>query len=278
MRIRLPDGTERPLGEVAEIDEGRGYATIERADRRRVVAVTADVDDRVPGANANEINQRLAAVDLPALVGEYPGLAYSFEGEQKEQADSIGSLMFNTAIAMRVIFALLGVLFRSYVQPVVVMAAIPFGFVGAVVGHLIMGYDLTLLSMFGLVALAGVVVNDSLIMIDLINRERGEGVPLEQVLIDSGTRRFRPILLTTATTFFGLMPMILEQSLQARFLIPMAISLGFGVVFATGITLLLVPSFYMILEDARRRVLGRRKADELFEAPPGGVPVTREAG
>ena len=278
MRIRLPDGTERPLGEVAEIDEGRGYATIERADRRRVVAVTADVDDRVPGANANEINQRLAAVDLPALVGEYPGLAYSFEGEQKEQADSIGSLMFNTAIAMLVIFALLGVLFRSYVQPVVVMVAIPFGFVGAVVGHLIMGYDLTLLSMFGLVALAGVVVNDSLIMIDLINRERGEGVPLEQVLIDSGTRRFRPILLTTATTFFGLMPMILEQSLQARFLIPMAISLGFGVVFATGITLLLVPSFYMILEDARRRVLGRRKADELFEAPPGGVPVTREAG
>jgi len=269
MRIRLPDGSERPLAEVASIETGRGYATIQRADRRRVVSVAADVDAAV--ANANEINARLRAVELPELKRDFPGLSYTFEGEQKEQAESLGSLAVNTAVALLVIFGLLGVLFRSYIQPLIVMAAIPFGFVGAVVGHLIMGFDLTLLSMFGLVALTGVVVNDSLIMIDLINRERAAGKTLAQTLLASGTRRFRPIMLTTATTFFGLMPMITEQSLQARFLIPMALSLGFGVVFATVITLLLVPSFYRILEDVKLLFTGRRLVvhdDARYDDPP----------
>jgi multidrug efflux pump subunit AcrB len=141
--------------------------------------------------------------------------------------------------------------FRSYVQPMIVMSAIPFGIVGATFGHVIMGFNLGLLSLFGIVALSGVVVNDSLIMIDLINRERAEGIALAQVIRDSVTRRFRPIMLTTLTTFFGLVPMLMEKSLQARFLIPMAISLAFGVAFATMITLILVPSLYMILEDIR---------------------------
>ncbi|MHC4271782.1 MAG: efflux RND transporter permease subunit, partial [Planctomycetota bacterium] len=150
--------------------------------------------------------------------------------------------------------------FRSYAQPLIVMSAIPFGIVGAVWGHVIMSvvfmtkFNLSILSMFGIVALSGVVVNDSLIMIDLINRERLSGIKLTQVLRDCATRRFRPIMLTTLTTFFGLVPMLLERSIQARFLIPMAISLAFGVMFATLITLFLVPSLYMILEDIKKRL------------------------
>ena len=162
---------------------------------------------------------------------------------------------------MLAIFALLAVQFRSYVQPAIIMSAIPFGLVGAVIGHIIMGFDLSILSVFGIVALTGVVVNDSLIMIDLINRLRAEHLTLDEVVISSATRRFRPILLTTLTTFFGLVPMLMEKSLQAKFLIPMAVSLAFGIVFATMITLLLVPSLYMVLEDIRAlpRLLGRKK-------------------
>ena len=154
---------------------------------------------------------------------------------------------------MLAIYGLLAVQFRSYIQPLIVMSAIPFGLVGAAYGHLLMGFNMGLLSMFGVVALSGVVVNDSLIMIDLINRERQSGISLEQVLRDSVIRRFRPIMLTTLTTFFGLVPMLLERSLQARFLIPMAISLAFGVLFATCITLILVPSLYMIFEDLKNK-------------------------
>ncbi len=247
MWIRLADGTEVPLATVAAVEEGRGFATISRVDRRRVVTVTADIEEEV--ANANEINQSLRAEALPELVADFPGLSFDFEGEQREQQESMSSLALNFAIALLVIFALLAIPFRSYSQPLIIMSAIPFGFVGAVAGHLIMGMDMSILSVFGMVALTGVVVNDSLIMIDLINRERRDGVPLEVAIRDAGKRRFRPILLTTLTTFFGLMPMILETSLQARFLIPMAISLGFGVVFATAITLVLVPVTYRILED-----------------------------
>jgi multidrug efflux pump subunit AcrB len=152
---------------------------------------------------------------------------------------------------MLAIYGLLAVQFRSYAQPIIVMSAIPFGIVGATMGHLLMGFNLSILSLFGIVALCGVVVNDSLIMIDLINRERRSGIELGQVIRDSVTRRFRPIMLTTMTTFLGLLPMLLEKSLQAQFLIPMAISLAFGIVFATSITLLLVPSLYMILEDLK---------------------------
>ena len=152
---------------------------------------------------------------------------------------------------MLAIFGLLAIQFRSYIQPVIIMSAIPFGLVGAVAGHLIMGFNLSILSIFGIVALTGVVVNDSLIMIDLINREREEGTALREIVKDCATRRFRPILLTTLTTFFGLVPMLLETSLQARFLIPMAVSLAFGILFATAITLILVPALYMILEDVK---------------------------
>jgi len=249
MRLRLPDGSEVPFRTVATVDEGRGYASIERTDRQRVVTVTSDVDESV--ANANEINMDLRQEVLPRLVRNYPGLAFDFEGEQRQQAESLGSLKVNFLVAQLAIFALLAIPFRSYAQPLIIMSAIPFGLIGAVLGHVLMGLDLTLLSMFGMVALTGVVVNDSLIMIDLINRERKAGIPLEQAIRDSGKRRFRPILLTTATTFLGLSPMILETSLQAQFLVPMAVSLGFGIVFATTITLILIPALYRILEDLK---------------------------
>ncbi len=265
MRIRLPDATAVPFGTVAEVREGRGFSSIKRVDRRRAVSVTADVDDEV--ANATQINQALRRDVLPAMKRERPGLTWKFEGEQKEQAESLQSMGSNMLIALLIIFTILAVQFRSYTQPLIVMSIIPFGLIGAVLGHLIMGLELSMLSGFGVVALTGVVVNDSLIMIDLINRRRREGVPMRQAIIESGARRFRPILLTTLTTFFGLMPMILERSLQAQFLIPMAVSLGFGVLFATSITLLLVPPVYLILEDVRG-LLHLRADEEMAEGIP----------
>jgi multidrug efflux pump subunit AcrB len=249
MRIRLPDGSEVPFTTVAVVEEGRGYAVINRTDRRRVVTVTADVDESM--ANANEINGDLRADVLPGLAIQFPGLAFDFEGEQREQKESLGSLGRNFMVAQLAIFALLAIPFRSYSQPLIIMSAIPFGLVGAVLGHVLMGLDLTILSMFGMVALTGVVVNDSLILVDLVNRLRQSGMETDQALEVAGSRRFRPIMLTTATTFLGLTPMIFETSMQAKFLIPMAVSLGYGIVFATAITLILVPTLYRILEDLK---------------------------
>ncbi len=249
MRIRTSDGGELPLDRAAFVTEGRGFSEINRADRKRTINVTAKVDGNV--ANAGEILTDLTQTVLADLVKDYPGLVINMEGEEKERMESMDSMIEGFMLALIVIFALLAIPFRSYSQPLLIMAAIPFGLVGAVIGHLIMGFKLSILSMFGLVALAGVVVNDSLLLIDMINRNLRDGVKLEQAVIQAGQRRFRPILLTSLTTFFGLMPMILETSVQAQFLIPMAISLAFGILFATGITLFLIPSFYLILEDMR---------------------------
>ena len=259
MRIRLSDGTEIAFNTVAEVQYGRGYSTIRRVDRRRVVSVSADVDEDV--TNAGEINAELNATVLPTLMREFQALQWRYAGEQRERNESLGSLIPNFGIAMMAIYALLAVQFRSYSQPAIVMSAIPFGIVGATIGHLLMGFNLSILSLFGIVALSGVVVNDSLIMIDLINRQRKSGIELAQVLRDCATRRFRPIMLTTLTTFCGLLPMIAERSLQARFLVPMAISLAFGVLFATCITLVLVPSLYMILEDFKNRIFAARAGE-----------------
>jgi multidrug efflux pump subunit AcrB len=249
MRIRLPDGAEVPFTTVAAVEEGRGYSVINRTDRRRVVTVTADVEESV--ANANEISADLRSVVLPTLVADFPGLSFDFEGEQREQRESLDSMKLSFVVALLAIFALLAIPFRSYIQPLIIMSAIPFGLVGAVLGHVVMGLDLTMLSMFGMVALSGVVVNDSLILIDLVNRLRAGGAPVDQAIRDAGERRFRPIILTTATTFLGLAPMIFETSMQARFLVPMAVSLGFGIVFATAITLILGPVLYRFVEDLR---------------------------
>jgi multidrug efflux pump subunit AcrB len=250
MRIRTPGGGELPLEQAAYIQESRGYNTISRIDRKRTVNVQGTVDAEV--ANAGEILADLEATLLPQLLADYQGLSYDLVGEERERAESMGDTLEGFLLALLVIYALLAIPFHSYSQPLLIMAAIPFGFVGAVLGHLLMGHDLSMLSMFGVVALAGVVVNDSLLLIDQINRNRLAGSSIIKSAIEAGQRRLRPIILTSFTTFFGLMPMILETSLQAQFLIPMALSLGFGILFATFITLLLTPSMYAILEDLKR--------------------------
>jgi len=249
MRIRMPGGIEVPFAEVADVTYGRGYESIRRIDRRRSVNVTADVDPAT--GNTQLINQSLETEVLPAMQREFPGIYWSFEGEKSEQAETLDSLGYLYVIALIIIYALLAIPFNSYIQPLIVMAAIPFGLIGAVWGHVVMGMDVTILSGFGVVALTGVVVNDSLVMVDYVNRKRSIGLSEMESARQAGFSRFRPILLTSLTTFAGLTPLLLEKSLQAKFLIPMAVSLGFGVIFATVITLILVPAMYLILEDIR---------------------------
>jgi multidrug efflux pump subunit AcrB len=252
MLVRTPQGAEVPFSRVAEVQVGRGFATIERADRQRIVNVLAEVNQGQ--INAGEVLADLERETLPALLAEFPGLRYDFEGQERDRAESFGSLRRGFIMALIMIYALLAVLFRSYLQPVIVMVAIPLGLMGAVWGHLLMGWNLTMLSLFGGVALTGVVVNDSLIMIDFINRARRGGLSLREAVLQSGVRRFRPIMLTSVTTFAGLSPLLLEKSLQARFLIPMAISLGFGILFATAITLILIPAGYTLLVDTKQKL------------------------
>ena len=249
MRIRIPGGIEVPFNEVANVKFGRGYESIRRIDRRRAVNVTADVDSSK--GNTNEINKELENEILPKLRKEFPGVYWDFEGEQSEQAETIASMNYLYMIALIIIYGLLAIPFSSYIQPIIVMAAIPFGLIGAIWGHVVMGMDVTILSGFGVVALTGVVVNDSLVMVDYVNRKRSIGLKEMEAARQAGMSRFRPIILTSLTTFAGLTPLLLEKSLQAKFLIPMGISLGFGVIFATVITLILVPAMYLILEDIR---------------------------
>lgn len=250
MILRTPAGGEIPLQTAVTLSNGRAYTDINRRDGRRIVTATADVR---PRSAAGQVTASLRTEILPELQDRYSGLLYSFEGSQADQRESMQSLVKGLLAALLVIFAMLAIPLNSYIQPVVIMIAIPFGIVGAVLGHLIMGYSLSILSMFGIVALSGVVVNDSLVLIDFANRKRLDGMSSHDAILGAGLHRFRPIILTTLTTFCGLMPMIFETSRQARFLIPMAISLGFGVLFATGITLILVPALYMIIEDFRGR-------------------------
>jgi multidrug efflux pump subunit AcrB len=249
--VRTPAGTDVPLREVAEVKRGRAYTTINRRNGRRVVVPSADI---IPRSKANEVLADLQREALPRLMNEYPGLSYSFEGHQADMRESVGSLKVTFALALLAIYALLAIPFRSYLQPFIVMVSIPFGIVGALIGHLIMGYSLSLMSMFGIVALSGVVVNDSLVMIDFANRLRRDNPEMtgRTAVHTAAIQRFRPIMLTTLTTFGGLSPMIFETSRQARFLIPMALSLGFGILFATTITLVLVPSLYVATEDFRK--------------------------
>lgn len=275
MRIRTADGGEVPLLQAADVVPSRGYAKINRTDRKRVINVTARVDSAQ--ANAEEILAELSAGLLPQLARDFPGLTFNLEGEAKERSESLSSMKDGFVLALFIIYVLLAIPFRSYSQPMLIMSAIPFGIVGAILGHLIMGFNLSILSIFGIVALTGVVVNDSLLLIDYTNQVRKRGVDLLPAIMEAGLRRFRPILLTSLTTFFGLMPMILETSVQAQFLIPMAISLGFGIMFATFITLLLIPALYLILEDLRQLV-GLRPFHADHVGPKGFAPEEKPQG
>jgi multidrug efflux pump subunit AcrB len=245
--IRTPDGQEVPLFDVVKLEEGEAFSSINRRDGRRVVTVSMDVE---PKSAVSQVMKSLNEVVLPEIRNSHPGTTWSFQGTQADMRESTQVLWSGFAMAMLLIFALLALAFGNYVQPLIVMLAIPFGIVGAVIGHILLGHDLSLVSLMGIIALSGVVVNDSLIMVDYANRKRGDKTAYEAIH-EAGIRRFRPIMLTTFTTFGGLTPIILETSRQAYHLIPMAISLGFGILFATAIILVIVPCFYMVLEDLK---------------------------
>ena len=246
MMIRTPGGSTIPVRQIARLDIGEGLASIQRKDRKRSINVTADVDLTL--TTGNEVVAAVTASILPQILQKYNSISYSLEGEQQEQGQNLKSIGKNFLIAMLVVYILLAIPFKSYFQPLIVMSSIPFGLTGAVIGHLILGMNFSVLSLMGIVALTGVVVNDSLVMVDFINRYRRDGHSIEEAVMEAGPRRFRPIFLTSLTTFAGLVPLLLEKSTQAQFMIPMAVSLAFGVVFATTITLLLVPVSYLILE------------------------------
>lgn len=250
--IRTPSGKNVPLMQVAEVTRGRSYTSINRRNGRRTVTVNANVE---PIAETNQVRETLIQEVLPQLRRDFPGLSYAWEGRQADFSESMTALWTGFIIAMCAIYAMLAVPFRSYTQPLIVMVAIPFGIVGAVLGHMIRGYELSIMSMMGIVALSGVVVNDSLILIDYANHLRRSNAALTafEAIHQAGVRRFRPIMLTTLTTFGGLAPMtIFETSRQARFMIPMAISLGFGILFSTVVTLVIVPCLYMMLDDGQK--------------------------
>ncbi len=246
MWVATQDGTLVPFREVAKLSEGRSYASIKRVDQKRTVAITADVDQAT--GNADRITEDIAKL-FPQYTAQYPGLTFEFGGEKKEFNKAFGSIRRDFLIAAGLIYVILAALFKSYIQPLIVMTAIPFGFIGAVLGHWVMGYPLTMLSLIGLVALTGIVVNDSLILIDYLNHRRAEGMKPCDATIEAGVSRLRAILLTSITTVLGLAPLLLETSFQARFLIPMGLSIAGGVAFATVLTLVGVPCIYLIFVD-----------------------------
>ena len=259
MKLRTPQGEEVPLLEVVEPDYGRGPATIKRVDRFQTISLRADVD-LAGGYNSNEIVAKYKEEILERIHEFFPTVRYRFTGEQSDQRDSLREMQIGFMGALLMMYVLMAIPLKSYVQPLIVMSVIPFGMVGAIAGHIFMGMDLSIMSMCGLVALAGVVVNDSLVLVDYVNRHRESGKEVYEAALHAGVRRFRPILLTSLTTFVGLVPMLLEDDMQAKFLIPMAVSLGFGILFATAITLILVPALYVILDDI---AMPFRKAKDL---------------
>ncbi len=247
MRIRTPDGDEVPFSSVADVSFGKGYSTITRLDRERTVTVSANVDQQ--NVEPQEIIRSVSTDFIPGLLSRYPGVDYGLEGASEEQNQFLMDLLVAFIAALFLIYALIAVPLHSYSQPLIIMSVIPFGLIGAVIGHVIMGMAISMFSMFGLIALAGVVVNDSLIMVDFINKARQEGMPIREAVLESGTARFRAIVLTSFTTAAGLLPILFETSSQAQFVIPTAVSISFGIVFATIITLFLIPSLYMLQED-----------------------------
>jgi multidrug efflux pump subunit AcrB len=270
MRIRTPDGREIPIEEVAEIIPGRAYSLIHRVDRKRTVTVISDLDTTI--GNASLIVNDLKTHFLPKLIQRYPGLTYAFGGQEERTSESMDSIKSGYLLAMMGIFLLLASQFRSYIQPVIIMTAIPFGLIGAILGHLVMGLEFTIVSIFGIVALSGIVVNDSLILIDFINRAARSGIEISEAVIESGKARFRPVLLTSITTVAGLFPLLLERSFQAQFLIPMAVSICFGLLAATVLTLLYVPALYLIVRDVRNAVVAR------FQRAGEAPQLAREKG
>jgi multidrug efflux pump subunit AcrB len=265
-RIITPTGVEVPLSEVAQINIVDGVNRIRRENANRTVNVWAAINtDKVePFAIVKEITDEY----LPTLLQNYPGVTSNVAGRVQEEMESADEQLRDFAISLMIIFALLAIPLRSYSQPLIIMSVIPFGVVGAMFGHMVLGMTMSGLSMFGIIAVAGIVVNDSLVMVDFVNKARAEGVPIKEAVMQAGARRFRAILLTSVTTFIGVLPIIMETSLQAQIVIPMAVSLAFGVLFATVITLILIPCQYVALEDTKRMIRKWRGKHPIVDGQP----------
>jgi multidrug efflux pump subunit AcrB len=268
IRVRTMEGDERPITELADIRVTKGYSEINRRDQLRSITISADVQGNT---NAHQIVQDLRKNFMPELLEQYPVVKVRWEGQQEQTQESIDSLKFGFFVAVLAMYALLTLEFRSYMQPLLILAIIPFGFIGAAIGHMLMGLDFTLLSLFGMIALTGVVINDSIVLIDFINHRIEAGMPLYDALIDAGQRRFRPVILTSITTVAGLTPMLLETSFQGQILVPMATSLAFGLIVATALILVLVPTFYGLYA----RSTGKRSTfGQMDEPVPASVSAT----
>jgi HAE1 family hydrophobic/amphiphilic exporter-1 len=270
MHVFTPEGRPVPMTEVVRLEDAEGYATVRRLDRRRVVTVTADVDRAV--ANPEEVMRALSP-RLAELQRDHPGVRIVERGRQKDFRESFSTLPLGMLVALGLNYVVLAWLFQSYVQPLLVMTAIPLAIIGMVWGHLVMGYNLTFLSLIGFVALSGVVVNNSLVYIEFYNRRRRGVRTPEEAALDSGLSRLRPILLTTITTIAGLGPLVLEQSFQARILIPMAITICFGLMASAALVLLVVPCLLVIVERLGRALASAWRGETLGGralSPPGG--------
>jgi multidrug efflux pump subunit AcrB len=275
MRIRTPDGGRVPFHAVAEVELGQAPLRIQRFDRERAIRLSAEVDKAL--AEPDKITDDILKNELPQVLAQFPGVNHRLSGSSQARQDVQRDLIMGALFALFMIYALMAIPLKSYAQPLIIMSVIPFGTIGAFLGHWIIGIEVSMMSFFGIIALSGVVVNDSLILVDFVNRERRLGIPLIQAIRDAASKRFRAIVLTSLTTFFGLVPIVLEDSLQAQIVIPMAASLAFGILFATAITLFLIPTLYMILDDfkdwwreAWRQVL-RKKPRDRARAQPGLV-------
>jgi len=249
MWIRTPSGEKVPFYQVADISIGQGFSSITRINQKRSITISADIDQEK--VESRKVISEMSETNIPETLSNYPSVQYGVEGASKEQQDFLRQLGIAGLGALFLIYGLIAIPTKSYTQPLVIMSVIPFGIIGAIIGHWLLGKTINMMSIYGFIALTGVVVNDSLIMVDFINKAKDSGMKMIDVVCQAGTQRFRAILLTSLTTFFGIFPLYFEQSLQAQFIIPMAISLGFGIVFATVITLFLIPSLYLIKEDIR---------------------------
>ncbi|MBE9540036.1 MAG: efflux RND transporter permease subunit, partial [Proteobacteria bacterium] len=256
MWIRLPDGRSVPFDVVGKVHERTGVSSINRFNRQRVVNVRAHVNKSLiePG----EVNKTLRNEILPRIIAQYPDVSFRFRGEAEAQADSSATLLLGAIFVLLMIYAALAIPLKSYGQPLLIMSAIPFGIVGAFLGHFILGKEISILSVIGMVGLTGIVVNDSLVLVDYINHRIDEGAQWRDAVMQAGVRRFRAVVLTSVTTFMGLLPIQLETSLQAQFVKPMAISVAFGVLFATVVTLFLVPVMFFVANDLKQLVVRKR--------------------
>ena len=250
IRVRTVDGAEQPLTELAQVEVVRGYSKITRIDQLRCVTVQADMDESV--GNSRQVVNALKTDVFPELLRNHPGIRVRWEGQQEQQQEALLSMMIGFVVALLAMFVLLAFEFKSYAQPLIILVVIPFGMIGAVAGHTIQGLPLTLFSLFGVVALSGIVINDSIVLVDFINNLRNSGLSIREAVVLAGQRRFRPVMLTTTTTVGGLTPILLETSFQAQMLIPMATSIAFGEIFATILVLFLVPVLYSLYGDACR--------------------------